>query len=91
MPDLKEELKSVMQDKTPVSRADPRVAHRFLAAHPAIAVLMGIVMLAAAWASIEGLLRWQLPLPRYSFAALALLGAVYCFMRAFRRSGGGVN
>lgn len=90
MPDLKEELKSVMQDKTPVSRADLRVAHRFLGAHPAIAVFMGVVMLAAAWASIEGMLRVQLPLARYSFAALALLAALYCFMRVFR-SQGGVN
>jgi hypothetical protein len=74
---LRKEVKSVAQDKTPVSRYDLRVTPPFLKRHPAIATLFGIIMLAASWASFDGLLRWQHPAARYSFSALSLLVAVY--------------
>lgn len=84
---LRKEVKSVAQDEAPVSRYDLRVTHSFLKLHPAIAALSGIIMLAASWASFEGLLRWQHPVARYSFAGLAVLGALYCFARAWQGRG----
>lgn len=58
------------------SRADLRVARDWLRDRLGGAVLVSVVLMASGIASAAGMLRWQAPFARWSFAALCWGGCL---------------
>ena len=64
------EFKEAYSDPTPISRADPRYAHRFLIRFPTIAASLVALLAVAGFASAFGLLRAEDLLFRWMGAAI---------------------
>ena len=76
---LKKEIKDFASDKTPIRRSNISMAGAWLRSHPFISTCYGFFLVAAAFLSGMGLLRWEQAFLRWSFVVLALCAAAFFF------------
>lgn len=76
---LRKEIRDFSCDKTPIRRSNISMADAWLRSHPVISTCYGFFMIAVAFLSGMGFLRWEQAFLRWSFVVLALCAAALFF------------
>lgn len=76
---LRKEIRDFSCDKTPIRRSNISMADAWLRSHPVISTCYGFFMIAVAFLSGMGFLRWEQAFLRWSFVVLALSAAAFFF------------